>query len=301
MIKKILLAVVGVVVLAALGIGGFAFMQISAFDESMAKKYDVPVGTVALTTDPVMLERGKHLAESLGSCNDCHGANYGGGKSIAMGPLGTVKFPNITTGKNGKLSEYADGELFRLLKHGLRKDGTSVRFMPAGDFAWWPDEDVAALISHLRTLPPVDGEPGNVEIGALGKVLDRMDKVPFDVARRIDHANLPKGPVPSESPEYGAYVGKLCTGCHGATLSGGPIPGAPPEFPLPLNLTSHETGLKEWSYADFNKLLTEGVRKNGKKLDPFMPMESFKNMNDTEKKALFAYLQSVPAKPLGGR
>ena len=73
---------------------------------------------------------------------------------------------------------------------------------------------------------------------------------------------------------YGAYLVRGCTGCHGDGLSGGPIPGAPPSTPVPLNLTPHETGLAAWTYEDFDKLLTQGVRKSGKKLDPFMPVEA---------------------------
>jgi hypothetical protein len=32
-----------------------------------------------------------------------------------------------------------------------------------------------------------------------------------------------------------------------------------------------------------------------------MPFESFSKLNDTEKRALWAYLQSLPAKPFGER
>jgi mono/diheme cytochrome c family protein len=97
------------------------------------------------------------------------------------------------------------------------------------------------------------------------------------------------------------FVATSCRGCHGPTLTGGPIPGAPPGLAVPLNLTAHETGLKGWRYDDFVALLREGKRKNGKPLDPFMPVEALKNMNDVELHALWAYLQSVPPRPFGER
>ena len=59
--------------------------------------------------------------------------------------------------------------------------------------------------------------------------------------------------------------------------------------------------MKGWTYEDFDRLLTTGVRKNGQQLDPFMPMEAFGKMDDTEKRALFAFLASLPPRPLGQR
>lgn len=302
MLKKILLAFAGALVLVLMAAGGWVFTKVSAFDESMAKKYDVPLPTITLTADPAALERGKHLADSLGGCHGCHGANLGGGKSEDMGPLGKVTYANITTGKGGRGAEYSDAELFRLMRHGIKKDGTGVRFMPIQDMNWWPDEDIVATISYIRTLPPVDGQPAVFEAGTMMKVLDRLDNLPVDVARRIDHSKPPKlGPPPAPTKEYGEFIANACKGCHGPTLSGGPIPGAPPSMPVPLNLTPHETGLASYSLEDFKAVLRTGKMKNGKMLDPFMPIEMTKNFSDVETEALFAYLKAQPPVAFGNR
>ncbi len=170
--------------------------------------YDVALPNVALSTDSAVLQRGKHLAESLGECTSCHGPNLGGGAVEDLGPLGTVTFPNVTSGKDGRLAAYSDGELARLLKHGIKRDGRTVRFMPAQNWGWWPAEDVAALISWLRTARPVDGNPGDANFKAMAKVLDRFNAIPLDIARRIDHAHLPKAPVPAPDAQYGAFVAR---------------------------------------------------------------------------------------------
>ena len=120
----------------------------------------------------------------------------------------------------------------------------------------------------------------------MAKVLDRFDAIPIDVARRIDHSNIPKAPPPNPEPKYGAFIATSCRGCHGENLSGGPIPGAPPDLAVPLNLTPHETGLKGWTLEDFKTVLREGKRKDGKPLDPFMPTEALRNMNEIETQAL---------------
>ena len=84
-------------------------------------------------------------------------------------------------------------------------------------------------------------------------------------------------------------------------MSGGPIPGAPDTLAVPLNLTAQATGLADYSVEDFKKTLRQGVRKNGRKLDPFMPVESTRNMTDIELEALYAYLHSVPPVAFGNR
>ena len=108
-------------------------------------------------------------------------------------------------------------------------------------------------------------------------------------------------PPPTPTAVYGKYLAMACTGCHGDHFSGGKIPGTPPDFPPPLNLTPDKTGLAGWTYEDFDKLLTTSIRKNGEKLKPFMPVEAFGKVNDTEKHALFAYLQTLPPVPYGNR
>jgi mono/diheme cytochrome c family protein len=103
--------------------------------------------------------------------------------------------------------------------------------------------------------------------------------------------------------EYGAYVAQTCTGCHGQTLSGGPIPGVPAEPPYPANLTPDPaTGLGHWTEADFFAAIREGKRPDGSAINPTaMPWPNFSQMSDTEISAVWVYLQSIPAKPHGQR
>lgn len=301
LMKRILIGAAGlfgVVVLGGAAVIGFHSYR---FGASMAKVYEVGIPTVAVSTDPAVLERGRHLSEAVAGCtnSDCHGADLSGGKTMDFGPLGKLTGPNISKGGIG--AAYSPGELFRLIRHGVKKDGRSVQFMPSEEMGWLPDSDITAVISYLVTLPPVTKPNGPNQLGTLAKVLDRFDMLPIDIARRINHAQPEVGPAPTPTAEYGRHLGKLCTGCHGKTLSGGPIPGAPPDLPIPLNITQDATGIKGWTYEDFDRLLVQGVKKNGKKLDPFMPISGFGKMDETEKKALWAYLSTLPALPFGGR
>lgn len=300
-LKRVLKVVGGVLVLGVLGASGFAYANVSRFDASMERVYDVPAPDLRASTDAASLLRGKHLVESIGACSasNCHGADLGGGTPIVMGPVGTMAAPNVTP--HGLAVAYTDGELARLLRFGIKKDGRSVRFMPVQDFDWMSDADLTAIVSYLRSVPPVDRPNGGTSLGVLGKVLDRQGKFVLDVARRIQERPREPAPPPAATPEYGRFLTRLCTGCHGDTLSGGPLPGAPSSFAVPLNLTPDGSGLAGWSYAEFETVMREGRRKNGKTLDALMPIESWKALDDTELRAMWAYLQTLPPRPFGGR
>jgi mono/diheme cytochrome c family protein len=301
MIKRVLkwIAIVAVVVLV--GVSGFAAYSARAYSQSMAKVYDVPLPGIVRSTDAAVIARGRHVAESIGACasSDCHGPDLAGGKPIVMGPLGTITAPNITPAAHG--GQYSDGELARVILHGIKRDGKSVRFMPSQELNWLPDDDVQAVISYLRTVPPVEKPDGTIEVGLLAKVLDRRGMVAIDVARQIDHGKRASAPTPAPTAVYGAFLSKSCMGCHGEHLAGGPIPGAPASIPVPKNITLHETGIKGWSFVDFDRLIVQGLKKDGSKLDPFMPIDAFSKMNDVERQALWAYLVTLPPTPVGTR
>lgn len=218
---------------------------------------------------------------------------------MSMGPLGTLTGPNITSA--GMLAVYSDGELARLLRHGVKKDGRSAVFMPAQDFCWLPDSEISAILSFLRSMPSVTKENGPLDLGTLAKILDRAGLVTIDVARRVQSLPPEIGPAPAPTAEYGRYLTRICTGCHGDHLSGGKIPGAPPSLPTPSNLTPHATGLQGFTFEDWERLLDQGVKKNGQKLDPFMPFEAFRKLDATERRALFEALRALPARPFGER
>jgi mono/diheme cytochrome c family protein len=300
-VKKVLKGIGIVVLVVLLGVAGFVFFQASAFDASMNKAYAFDSVSITASADPQVIAHGRHLAE-VGGCFGCHGDDLGGKQGEPFGPLGVVHASNLTRGKGGVGNRYSDTQLGRVIRHGIKADGRSLRFMPAQEFSWWPDDDLAAVVSYVRSMPPIDRALPPSAIGLLGKVLDRLDLLTLDVARRVDHTmKHPKVLEPQPTAEYGAHLGLSCKGCHGEGFSGGPIPGAPSDLPTPANITPHETGIKRYTEADFMRLLDTGIKANGKPLDPFMPIAILRAMNPTERKALWAYLQSLPPKPFGGR
>jgi mono/diheme cytochrome c family protein len=102
---------------------------------------------------------------------------------------------------------------------------------------------------------------------------------------------------------HGAYVVNTCIGCHGANLSGGKVPGAPPDWPAAANLTPGE-GSAMPRYADaesFKAMLRSGKRPDGSAVSPVMPFGALKELNDVDAQALYLHLKALSPKAFGNR
>ena len=128
------------------------------------------------------------------------------------------------------------------------------------------------------------------------------DRIP-DAAQRINHTLAPAQPVPAGvTVAHGAYVANMCIGCHGEKLSGGKIPGGPPDWPAAANLTPGE-GSAMGRYPDaaqFVAMMRSGKRPDGSVIK-VMPFESISKMDDVDLPALYAYLKTVAPQPAGNR
>ena len=60
-----------------------------------------------------------------------------------------------------------------------------------------------------------------------------------------------------------------------------------------------QTGIGEWTEAQFTRAVREGKDADGGTLDELMPSQTFKAMTDDEVHALWLYVKSVPPKPFG--
>jgi hypothetical protein len=94
----------------------------------------------------------------------------------------------------------------------------------------------------------------------------------------------------------------MCIGCHGEKLSGGKIPGGPPDWPAAANITPGEGSAmgRYKNAAQFMAMMRSGKRPDGSAIQ-VMPFGSLSAMNDVDTQALYAYLQTVPARPAGQR
>jgi cytochrome c553 len=292
----------GIGVAVLVGLIAIALTTVYAISSSrMSKPYKVDVKPVPIPSDSASIEQGKHIAITR-ACIDCHGENFGG-RTIVDGPffVGYIHGPNITRGKGGRGGNLKDIDWVRALRHGVSSDGRALVVMPSEKYYHLNDEDLGCLIAYLKSLPPVDNTMPETSLGALIRTLYVAGEIQM-AAEMIDHTGpRPTSPPVSVSVEYGHYMSHTCTGCHGKGFAGGAIPGAPPDWKPAANITS-AGNLGKWSETDFIRTLRTGTTPEGLKLEPKdMPWPTFAQMTDTELRALYLYLRSVPAKPTGSR
>lgn len=239
------------------------------------------------------LAHGKHLFRTRG-CSDCHGEDGAGKLILDAGPVIRLVGPNLTAGGRG--AALSDDRVAAAIRHGVDADGHPLVFMPAGDYQNLGDEDTAALVRYIRSLPPSGNDPGAVEIRPLARVLYLFGQFPLFPAETIDHAPRARAtPAVAANAIYGRYLARSCSGCHGEDLAGQHVPGTPPEFPDAKNLTPAALG--SWTREDFRTAMRTGKRPDGSAIDEFMPWRTYAAMSDTELDALWIHLGQLPPRP----
>jgi mono/diheme cytochrome c family protein len=293
----------GIAALALVALGASALVVGAQMGErKMNRIVDVKPYPVALRNDAASIERGRYLYLSRG-CTECHGVNGAGQDVINDGKGMHIHAPNITPGKGSVVTGYGADDWVRTLRHGVKPNGKPTIVMPSEDYARLTDDDLASMVAYIRQMPAADGQAAVIELPAPVKALYATG-VMHDAAEIIDHSLPPSPPVPETvSTQHGAYVVNSCIGCHGARLSGGKIPGAPPEWPEAANLTPGEGGVmaRYPTPESFAAMFKNGKRPDGSEVSKVMPFLSLKEMSDTDVQAMYLHLKTLPAVPAGNR
>lgn len=286
-VRQALLLVIGLLVLAIVAL----VAGLVAAERKMHRRVEVVVQGVPLVTEPAALERGRYLFASRG-CADCHGSNGAGRLFLDDGRGLRIAGPNISPGPGSVVSGYTPQDWERTIRHGVGPSGRPLMVMPSEDYNRWSNEDLAAVVAWVRSLPPANGGGPTLDLPIPVRVAYGFGLMQ-DAAAKIDHALPVAAPVPEAiTLERGAYVANMCVGCHGATLSGGKIPGAPPDWPAAANLRSG-TAIARYDAVDtFRQLFKTGQRPDGSAVK-VMPFESLREMSETDVRALHMYLQSL--------
>ena len=271
----------------------FAATVYAVSSARLSRTYEVAPEQVAIPADSATIARGEHLARSRLGCADCHGPDLAGKPVVESGMFGHFIAPNLTRGEGGLGAQFTDADGVRSIRHGVKRDGRPVIFMPSDEFSRLSEEDLRAVIAFVKQVPPVDGAQPASRPGPIARMLLTFNPRVLPAAA-IDHsAPVPAAPMAEVSPRYGEYLANTggCRGCHGPDLAGAkPMePGGVP----PANLTPAGR-LGSWREADFIRALREGVRPDGSAISEAMPWKAMGRMSDLELQALFAYLKSIP-------
>ncbi|WP_341890270.1 c-type cytochrome [Variovorax sp. YR752] len=264
-----------------------------------ARHVEVRLEAVAARSDAAAIERGGYLFRSRG-CTDCHGSDGAGRTFIDDGKGLRLRAPNITQ-RSAVLASYRMDDWDRAIRHGVAPGGRPLIIMPSEDYNRLTNDDFAALVAFLQQMPAAEGGAAQIELPLPVRVAYGAGLLK-DAAEKIDHALPPSSPVPEAvSTAHGAYVANACIGCHGAGLSGGRIPGAPPDWPAAANLTPGQ-GSAMPRYADakqFVSMMRSGRRADGSAVSGVMPFGALKEMSDVDLEALYLHLKGLAPRALG--
>jgi mono/diheme cytochrome c family protein len=296
------LKVIGWVLTTLVGLVAIAAVVVVVMSNSMVAKTVTLPATVAdipiPERDAAAIARGTYLVDHVVGCKECHGADFGGKAPVDDPMLGTFWAPNLTQGNGSVTRDFHASDWLKAIRHGVAPDGRRLFLMPSADFVNFSDGDIGAVIAYVKSAPPVDRPSPAVRFGPIGRVLlvTAQMKFAFDL---IDHTKQPPAAAPGVTAEWGHVLSGTCTGCHGPTYSGGKIAGGDPAWPPSRNLTPDETGLKGWTFDQFSNAFRHGRRPDGTELSEVMPWKQFAGMSDDDVQALWAFLQTLPAKPAG--
>ena len=295
---------VGIIPAALVGLFVIALVVVYVKTESrLDRVIAAPPDALSIPAGDAAIARGRHIFQFRG-CEACHGEKLEGKIYLGDPAVGQVIAGNLTRGEGGFGASFSDVDWVAAIRYGLRPDGTPLLFMPSTEFYFLSDDDLAAVIAYIKSVPSVDHVQPPSSISFTGRVVMTLvpaitfmstEVIPFDAPR-------PAAPVPGVTAEYGEYLTYSCKVCHGLTMSGGVIPGFPSDWPPAPNLTwGAGSKLPAWEEADFIHFIRTGLR-HGRQVDPkYMPWSSYKFMSDDELCAVWVYLQSLPKKDYGSR
>ncbi len=303
-IKTIGFLLLAVVVLAALGAAFISFRGIPKYEPA---KLDV---TVEVT--PQRIERGMKLASML--CNNCHYNDKTGkltGRAMKEVEIfGDIRSLNITKHPDKGIGKWTDGELIVFIRTGVRPDG---QYVPPYmvKLPNLSDEDLNSIIAFLRSdnvlVQPDETELPPTEPNFFAKFLANIAFKPFP---------MPTKPIANPDTtnvlEWGKYLTLYqleCYSCHSKDFatndffepekSVGYFGGGNPMLDLegkPIitrNITpDKETGIGNWTEEQFMKAVRYGIREGKPALR--YPMIPYSQLTDSEAKAIYAFMKTVP-------
>jgi len=244
--------------------------------------------------------RGRRLVENRVGCGGCHGKDFGGAAVVDIALVGHWIAPNLTAGEGSATKGFTANDWDRAVRHGVRHNGRTSS-MPVIEFLNLTDHEMSDIVAYVRSMPPVNRDLGPVKFGPVFSFMIATDPKAL-MAFSIDHdkAHVVEPPAEAPSAELGEHIVQVCRGCHNPRLTGGKLQGDP-DMPIVANLTPHETGLKGWTEGDFIRALREGKRKDGTTINKIMPWQAYGKMSDTELKAVWAYLHTLPPREKGSK
>ena len=275
------------------------------------------VGGGAFAADADTVVRGAYLANAAG-CEGCHTdkqhgtPRYAGGRALAT-PFGVFYSPNVTPDPQTGIGRWTDSQFLLALRHGVRPDGADLfPVFPYTSFTGITDDDARAIKAYLFSLPPVHqaNKPHEASFPYSWRFLLTFWKWLFFTPG-------PFQPQPSRSAELnrGAYLVTAlahCGECHTPRNSLGAMeedaflagtPSGPDGKKVPNITPDPQAGIGKWSLEDILNLLKDGQTPEFDFVGGAMHevVDDTGRLTDEDRRAIAAFLKSVPPKPFNGK
>jgi mono/diheme cytochrome c family protein len=309
-VKRGAVGIAGITSAGVCGLLGFVWSADPTFPE-------VPAPAISASTDPAVIVEGAYLVHAVAHCSECHGAREAGDHSPKKGhppltggqpittPFGVFYPPNLTPDATG-IAGYTDAELARVIRHGVRRGDHLAPFMKVA-IGPMSDADLTAIVSFLRTLPPIRREVPASSPNLLGHALFAFGLF------QPGFKEIPAYTAPSDEPSAarGAYLARgpaSCVSCHTASdpmadmayvvpeFSGGgehPSQDDPTKAYVPPNLTPGGP-IGGWTEDHFVARFRQGRAWP----DTIMPWESYGQLTDADLRSLYRFLHGLT--PIAG-
>ncbi|MEQ9225714.1 MAG: c-type cytochrome [Parvibaculum sp.] len=272
--RRAVLGVSGVMVFAVIFLYG-------ASEWRLRETYDVVLKPLRAMAPTALIAEGERLSRVFG-CRGCH--REAGNVLFEQTAVVRLVAPNLSR----VIREYSDEELVRLVRRGVKRNGTSIIAMPARSFEHMSDNDLALVIAALRAEPELpDKVEGGTSWGPLGRIAIVAGKVPFSAdGLGPDLAPLHR-PDGGAEEEGGYLVSTLCSDCHElfSERDNGWGMVAPPVAMM----------AQAYPPEDFRHLMRTGEGTGGRDLGPMSEVArmDFSQMTGSEVEAIHAYLNSL--------
>ena len=296
----------------AIVVGALA-LGVGALVLGFSRRFDVPTPQVRASHDPAVIERGRYLVYGPAACAYCHRPKSDWpalerGEALPLSgahtfplPFGTIYSSNLTADAETGIGAATDGELARVLRYNVRRDGHAA--VPLMEFPNLSDEDLVAAISFLRTLPAVRLDVPPHDLTMTGRLVVGVLLTP-EGPTRPPRASSPIGAT-VERGEYLANDVAACVSCHtdrgprgdlvGPRFAGGQrmeFAGDTSRVLVTPNLTPDpQTGrVATWSEDRFISRFRLGTQIR----ETIMPWGAYRRMTDDDLRAVYRYLRTLP-------
>jgi mono/diheme cytochrome c family protein len=251
-------------------------------------------------------ERGRYLVSSILNCGNCHTPKGPNADKILSGgnrfdtPGFNVVASNITPDRDTGIGRWSDADIKKALVEGVRPNGVKLAgVMPSSFYGIMSNDDLNAVVAYLKAVPPV----GNKVDAPVYKAEQKHHAFPGgekSYTRKDMRTKAQRG-------FYLATIGH-CMECHtprekGESLFATKLGAGGREFKGPwgtskaANITSSKAaGLGGWSDAEVRRAITQGISRDGRKLNGPMGFAAYAKMSKADVDAIVAWLRTVPPK-----